>query len=454
MASKRGLFGTNGIRGIINADLNIDFISSVTKAIATFIGQGNIVVLGQDNRLSGNMVKMNVISVLLSGGINVFDAGVLPTPSLQYLSKRTGYFGIMITASHNPPEYNGIKCIDNDGTELDESKENMIEEIFFEKKFLNSSWKTLGNYYKIENANDEYVKKILSIVDKDSIRNSNLKVILDCSNGPSYLTSPEILRNLNIKFTTINCNPDRYFSGHNPEPREENLGDLMKFTKNNFDLGIAHDGDADRVVFIDNNGNFIPGDKILALLSKYILKKRRGIIVLPVSASQAIEEIVSKEGGKVVYTKVGAPIIARKMIELDAIFGGEDNGGLIFPEIQYCRDGAMGMAKILEIMANNKKSITDLLNELPEYYVKKGSVKVKKENMKKIMDILKSISKGDKIIEIDGIKIYEGDSWVLVRPSGTEPIIRVYSESRDKDSAEKIFKKYIDLVNSISKEIS
>ena len=452
MASRKGLFGTNGIRGLVNLDLNNEFITKVTKAIATFIGPEKSLIIGQDTRISGDMVKMNVISVLLSSGINVYDAGIVPTPALQFASKNLGYFGIMITASHNPPEYNGIKCIDYDGTELDELKENIIEDIYFENKIKNLDWKSIGSYNRIENINRNYIEGVLNLIDRNSIKNSNLKVLVDCSNGPSYLTSPFLLKKLNVRYTTINCNPDGYFSGHNPEPKEENLQELMKFTKGNYDLGVAHDGDADRVVFVDENGNFIPGDKILALITKHILKNNKGYIVLPVSASQAVEEVAIKEEGKVVYTRVGAPIIARKMIELNAVFGGEDNGGLIFPEMQYCRDGAMGMAKILEIISKHKKSISDLISELPEYYVKKGSVSVNREDMISIMDTIKSSVKGDRVLDIDGIKVYDGDSWVLIRPSGTEPIIRIYSESKDRKSSENLFRKYKEVVESISKE--
>ena len=453
MASKRGLFGTNGIRGIVNEDFNNEFITRVSKSIASYLNNQKNVIIGRDTRISGEMVKMNVISILLSSGINVYDASILPTPSLQLACKTYGYFGIMITASHNPPEYNGIKCIDNDGTELDESKENEIEHLFYQNRFKSLGWQNIGKYIRLDSINDNYINRVSSLVDSSSIMNSGLKILLDCSNGPSYLTSPEILKRLNVKFSTLNCNPDGSFISHNPEPKEENLKDLMKFTNGNFDLGIAHDGDADRVVFVDENGNFIPGDKILALITKHIVMYKKGIIVLPVSASQSIEHIANEYGSKVVYTRVGAPIIARKMIELNAIFGGEDNGGLIFPEMQFCRDGAMGMAKIIEIISKSGKKISDLLKELPEYYVKKGSVTVDKDKMKRIMEILKSQAKGDKIIDIDGIKIYEGNSWVLVRPSGTEPIIRIYSESNEKNDAERIFNKYKNIVESISKEI-
>jgi len=453
MASKRGLFGTNGIRGIVNVELTNEFITKVARSIAMYVGEGSKVIIGQDTRVSGEMIKMNVISVLLSSGINVYDAGILPTPSLQLASRRFAFFGIMVTASHNPPEYNGLKCIGRDGTELDESEEDKIEDIFFKNEYRSADWRKTGRYQRIEGLNNDYVDRVLSLVDSSTIKDSGLRVLLDCSNGPSFLTSIEILRRFNVKFSTINCNPDGFFSSHNPEPKEENLQDLMKFTSGNYDLGIAHDGDADRVAFVDELGNFIPGDKILALITKDIVQKKSGIIVLPVSASHAIEEIANKHGSKVVYTKVGAPIIARKMIEVNAIFGGEDNGGLIFPEMQYCRDGGMGMAKIIEILSKSGKKLSELLNELPEYYVRKGTVNVEKEKMKKVMEILKAQARGDRIVDIDGIKVYEGNSWVLVRPSGTEPIIRIYSESDSEGDAEKIFNKYKRIVESISKEI-
>ncbi|MEM0116476.1 MAG: phosphoglucosamine mutase [Thermoplasmata archaeon] len=450
MASIHGLFGTNGIRGKVNSELSPNFISNVSMAIGTWANKNSKIILGTDTRIHGLFIKNIVSGTLLSMGHNIIDAGILPTPALQLGTQKYADLGIMVTASHNPPEYNGIKIISSDGTEIDESSENAIEEIFLSKKFKEHPWFLIGDYEKIDIKGD-YIFRILSLIKRENIR--KMHVLLDCSNGSSFETSPEILKRLGISFETINCQPDGTFPSHLPEPKEENLGMLIRLVKDNYDIGIAHDGDADRVMFVDENGVFLSGDKALAIFTLEKVKKKKGIIVVPVSASMAIEEIAEKFGSRVLYTKVGAPIVARKMMEIGAIFGGEDNGGFIFPEMQYCRDGAMAMAKMLEILSLDKISLSEKLKEIPEYYNVKGNVNVEKEKIPKIMKNLENISEGKNIIKIDGIKIIEGKSWVLIRPSGTEPLIRIYSEANDKNTAQKVFMEYKNLIESLIKEI-
>ncbi|MVT35451.1 MAG: phosphoglucosamine mutase [Euryarchaeota archaeon] len=453
MASKRGLFGTNGIRGVVNRDLNPGFIVEASLSIGTWARENSKIILGMDTRISGKYIKKLVGGVLISMGHDVLDAGILPTPALQLSVSRYGNLGIMITASHNPPEYNGIKVIYGDGTEIGEEDENKIEEIFIKKEFKKNPWNIQGEFEEIKNLNIEYVKKILSMVKKNEISGKRIEIALDCSNGASFETSPYLLRALGINFTTLNCQPDGTFPSHLPEPKEENLQEVMKIVKGNYDLGAVHDGDADRVAFIDGNGRFVTGDKILAIFTLEKIKKKRGIIVVPVSVSMAIEEIAKKYGSKVVYTKVGAPIVARKMMETGAIFGGEDNGGYIFPEMQYCRDGGMALAKMIEILALEGTTLEEKLKEIPEYYNFKGTIKIEKEKIDKVMRKLEEIVKGKNVVSIDGIKVIEGDSWVLVRPSGTEPLIRIYSEAKDKESAQRIYMDYRSLIESIIKEI-
>lgn len=453
MASKGGLFGTNGIRGVVNRDLTPQFITDVSLSIGTWAKENSRILVGMDTRVSGPFIKGILHGVLISMGHRVMDAGILPTPALQLLTHMYADMGIMITASHNPPEYNGIKVISGDGTEIDESSENEIEQIFMNKNFKRSSWKSIGNVINTEGLNDVYVGRILSLVRSDEIRNKRIHILLDCSNGASYGTSPRILRELGLAFDTVNCQPDGTFPSHPPEPKEENLSGLSRLVRGNYDLGVAHDGDADRVVFLDGQGRFIPGDKVLAIFTLEKVKRKIGTIVVPVSVSSAIEEIAKKYGSKVVYTRVGAPIVARKMIETGAIFGGEDNGGYIFPEMQYCRDGAMALAKMLEILSIENTTIEEKIKELPEYHNMKGTIRVEKNKIGNVMEKILDYARGKRIVDIDGIKIIEGESWVLIRPSGTEPLLRIYSEARDRSTAEKIFNEYRELIESILREI-
>jgi len=453
MASKRGLFGTNGIRGKVNDDLNINFVIRSALSIGSFFGKNEKVVVGSDTRKSSEMVKFAIFSSLISQGHDVFDAGIVPTPALQLYSKMHGKFGIMVTASHNPPEYNGIKVIGKDGTEIDERDENEIEEIFYSENFRKENFASLGNYMMVNDVNMNYIESVVEKVNREIIKESKISIALDCSNGSSIFTSSEILKILGVKFTTLNCNRDGLFISHNPEPKEENLKDLSYLTKNKFSFGAAHDGDADRVAFVDENGSFVYGDKILALFAKEIVSKKKGYIVLPVSATMAVEEIAKMYGSKVIYTRVGAPIVARKMIEMGALFGGEDNGGYIFSDHQYCRDGAMALARLIEIVAKYKRSLSEIIKDLPEYYQKKSSVNVKKEKIPYIMENLKGELKGKNFIDMDGIKVIEGESWILIRPSGTEPLIRIYAESKDRENLESIFNEYMKKINSLLDEL-
>jgi len=312
----------------------------------------------------------------------------------------------------------------------------------------------VGKYRYQEGANEEYIESILSHINVDKIRKRRFTVALDCANGASCFTTPYLLERLGCKVISINCQPDGAFPGHESEPKPENLKDLIFLVKaSGTDLGIAHDGDADRAIFIDEKGRYIQGDKTLTLVAREIAKRQSGKFVTPVSTSMAFEEVVKKYGGEVIYTKVGAPIVARRMIETGAIFGGEENGGLIFPEHQYCRDGAMALAKILEIMAGETKSLGEMIDELPKYYQKKISVECENGKKKKVLERLVERLKSKKIDTMDGVKIIEEDWWILIRPSGTEPIYRIYGEAKSEEMLEGIIEKYRKILEEIVEEV-
>ncbi len=450
MASKGGLFGTNGIRGEINRKLTPEFIMNASLAIGSFIGENRTVIVGRDTRTSGNMVMDILKGSLISTGNHVYDAGIVPTPALQLTVKDHADFGVMVTASHNPAIYNGIKCIDSDGTELNDEGENEIERIFNAREFKLKEWNNLGRHDIITGVNHNYVYNVMNKINKEKI-DKNLKILIDCANGAGSLTTPVFLDALGMKYTTLNCNADGNFPSHDPEPKEENLKELMRITKDAYDFGAAHDGDADRIVFVDNDGNFISGDRILGLFVKYITEKRKGIIVVPVTVSRMVEEITQKNDSKLLYTRVGAPIVARTMMKTGAIFGGEDNGGFIFPEMQHARDGLMGLAKMIEIISERKMKFSELLNELPEYYQKKGSLEIPPGKFNEIMKIIEN-NAGGNVVKIDGIKVFEGDSWVLIRPSGTEPLVRIYAESKNRNDLENIFGRYMNIIKNIIRE--
>ncbi len=441
MDSDKRLFGTNGIRGIPNQDLSTEFAMDIGKAIGTYFDGG--IVIGRDTRSTGEMIKSSVIAGILSTGNSVTDLGILPTPAIQYYAKTHGIYGVIITASHNPPMYNGIKAISNDGTELDRKDEIKIEEIYWQRNFKKVEWNRIGNYSYVNDAIDLYINSVIKKVDADAIEKRRFRVLADPGNGAAYFSTPYLLSKLGCSVVTLNANPDGKFTSRNAEPKPENLGsliDLMKTGK--FDLGIAHDGDADRAVFIDEAGNFIDGDKSLSLIVRNVAKKGDKVVT-PISSSDAILEICREKGAELIRTRVGAPVVARAMIENSAIIGGEENGGVIYGKHQYCRDGAMTISLMLESMARSGRKISELISELPQYYMEKLQIerKIDWEIIKK--NLVKSV----KADETDGVKIEEKNGWVLIRPSGTENIIRIYGESKDRKAAEEIAHRYYGIID-------
>ncbi len=438
------LFGTNGVRGIANDDMGPELAMRLGKAIGSWLEKGSKVALAKDPRTSGDMLSGAVIAGVLSTGVDVVDVGMVPTPAMQYYVKHRGMdAGIMITASHNPPQFNGIKVVAGDGTELPRSEEEKIERRYFDEGFRRVEWNEVGRLSSGESA-ELYVGGIISAVDADAIRKRDFTVVLDCANGASTSTSPFLLKKLGCRVISLNAQPDGLFPGHESEPSPENLRTLVEAVKaTGADIGIAHDGDADRVVFVDEKGNYLYGDRSLAIMAKYMVESGEAkTVVTPVSSSTAVEDVVKEAGGDVVYTRVGAPIVARKMIELGAMFGGEENGGLIFGRHQFCRDGAMGAAMMLHVMAKSGRSLYELESEIPRYALYKTKVACPNELKEKVLERLSEMyEKKGKVDRTDGLKIYTKDGWVLIRPSGTEPIYRIFAEAKDMEIAESLAEK-------------
>jgi len=454
------LFGTNGIRGIVNQDMNTDLALGIGMAWGTLLKKlikRPKVAIGTDARLSNHMLKNAISAGLMATGCDVVDVGLVPTPTLQYTVRSKGFdSGVIITASHNPPQFNGIKGVASDGTEFSKDIEGQIEEIYFEKDYNLVDWENVGNYSHWDGAIDLYINGILKTVDVDLIKSKKFNVVLDCGNGAGGPVAPILLEKLGCKSTLLFCTPDGRFPGHNSEPIPENLTEIIsKVPELKADLGVVQDGDADRAIFIDENGTFIGGDKTLALAAKYATKQNGGIAVTPVTSSSCFDEVVQKNNGKVIHTAVGSPIVARVMIENNAVIGGEANGGLIFPDFQYCRDSAMSIAKVLEIMAKENKSLAQLINEIPKYVLYTTKMSCPNEKKELVMKTLAEKTKKDSSVlevdETDGVKLYLDDGWVLMRPSGTEPIFRVYAESKDENKAEEIASTYKSIAEDIIK---
>jgi phosphomannomutase/phosphoglucomutase len=449
------LFGTNGVRGVANSDMNVELAMNLGRAIGTFFERGELAI-ATDTRTSCDMLKNAVVAGVLSTGVSISDLGILPSPALQYAVKNAGYGGgVIITASHNPPEFNGIKVIDSLGLELARRDEESIEKHYFTESFRVAHWESLGGTRADHQWADEYVQGIVSKLDAKATRKEGFEVVLDCANGAGYGTSPDLLSKLGCSVTTLNEEPDGRFPGHPSEPTPENLKELAKSVKDNkADIGIAHDGDADRTIFFDEKGTFVMGDKSLALVAGHILKEKKGLVVTPVASSSCVEDVVKKAGGRIFYSMVGAPIVARIMLEKKAVFGGEENGGMIFPEHQYCRDAAMTAGKMLEIMAKSGKKLSQLVSEVPVYHLHKTKVSCPDAKKAKVLSLMAKAVSSKKVDKTDGLKIYGESEWVLIRPSGTESIIRVYAEAKDKKRAKALAEENSSILKDIIKRTS
>lgn len=452
------LFGTNGVRGVVGERMTPELALRIGQSVGTTLEPGDAVLVGRDTRTSGPALEAALVSGLLSTGVAVDRAGVVPTPALQLAVKRGSYRrGVVVSASHNPPEFNGIKVVDHDGSELDRDKEHLVEEVYFQEAFRTASWDVLRTPGELPGVNEAYVEGVMEHVDVDAIREAGLRVIVDGSNGAGSLTTPVLLRRLGCDVVTLNCQPDGTFPGHESEPTPENVRDLVtSVTALGCDLGVVVDGDADRAVFVTEEGTYLPGEMTLNLVAGHVVRERGGgTVVTPVSSSSALEEHVEALGGEVEYTAVGSPVVAARMQEMeDAVFGGEENGGLMFPEHLHVRDGGMSVAKVLEILALEGRPLSELVAELP----RKALVKLKtacREDVKD--DVIAAYAARDREEEtmtLDGVKVLKDAGWVLVRPSGTEPIVRVYAEADDEEVARGMAEEELAVVQGIVDELS
>jgi phosphomannomutase/phosphoglucomutase len=442
------LFGTNGVRGVFAEDFTLEVVHDLMLSISTYFKEGTILV-GYDGRNSSKVISKLVCSTLNSAGINCDLAGLVPTPCLEFATKTLGYNGgIMITASHNPPEYNGIKPVASDGVEISREDENMIEEIFFQKNWNHNS-STFGSTKNDDRAIQTYLDGIKSQIDVSKIKSKNYKVVLDLGNGAQATTAIKLCEQLGCEVITINEEIDGLFPGRGPEPTPYNLEELSSaVVNNNADLGIAFDGDGDRSIFCDDTGMLLSGDRSALLLSDYLLKKNpNSKVITCINSGNSIDELVTQTNSTVTRTKVGSVEVSRKMLTENALIGFEENGGFMFGKHNQVRDGGMTLALLLELLASSNKSISEELGNLPRSFTTKDKISCKKEDIDVI--ISKLSNEFPNADTTDGIKIvFDKKNWIMVRPSGTEPIIRIYGESDSEKNLETLMTEYIQKIKS------
>ncbi len=425
------LFGTNGIRGILNETITPELGYKFGMAVGTYYSDHEI-ALAYDNRTTSHLLKNVVESGLLNSGKSVIDLGMIPTPTAQVYCKLNEVPGAVVTASHNPPRFNGFKVISNDGTNPGFTDVSKIEELVTGEGYKRVSWDAVGDVRK-DDAIRPYLKEILRNVAVTNIEKKHFRVLVDCANGTTVVTTPRLLRALGSNYVSVNANSDGFFPGRGSEPTEENIKDLVSFARNSdFDLTVAHDGDGDRAVFLDEKGNMIDGDKFVALVADHLLEKRKGDLVFPVASSFLIDRVAEKHGVKVIRTPVGAPVISETLIRTNGLMGGEENGKVILPSYLNGGDGGISLALALDIISARERKISDLIRELPDYKLRRIKLP-NRSDFEEIKSKLKQRYSNMAPDEIDGLRLLERDNFILARKSGTEPAVRIYLSSMNAD---------------------
>ncbi|MCF1753047.1 phosphoglucosamine mutase [Mariniradius sediminis] len=406
------------------------------------------VVIGRDARISGEMVSKLVTATLQGLGIHVIDLGLSTTPTVELavpLEKAGG--GIILTASHNPAQWNALKLLNSQGEFISDAQGKSILEAAEKEDFSFADVKSLGKYTLIEDYIDRHVQHVLGLklVDREAIAARKFKVVIDCVNSTGGIALPKLLRALGVEdIEEMYCTPDGHFP-HNPEPLPENLRDISsKLKKGKFDLGIVVDPDVDRLCFMNEDGSPFGEEYTLVAVADYVLSQTPGNTVSNLSSTRALRDVTEKRGGKYEAAAVGEVNVVNKMKETNAVIGGEGNGGVIYPESHYGRDALVGIGLFLTHLAKFGKSISRLRASYPNYYISKNKIELTPEiNVDKILEEVKKKYKKQPINDIDGVKIEFDKEWVHLRKSNTEPIIRIYSESATQVTAEHLANKII-----------
>lgn len=427
----------SGIRGVIGDSLTPEIITKYVSAFSSKIGAKKVIV-GGDPRVSEKFIRPLVKSILMAAGCDIIDIGITPTPTVQLaVEQLKAAAGIAITASHNPIQWNGLKFIGPDGLFLPEKEVSEIYRIadIPEKHYAN--WKELGRESQYKNAINDHLKQIygLEYIDVDLIRSRKFKVALDCVNGAGGLIIPKILEYFGCEIIGLNLEPSGVFA-HTPEPVPQNLTELCKTVKeHSADIGFAVDPDVDRCAIIGNDGNPIGEEYTLAIAIKFILSRKLGPVVINLSTSRAVDEIVQYYNCILHKTKVGEINVAVKMKQVNAIIGGEGNGGVILPDIHLGRDAPIAVALTLQHLAEHGGKITELKQSLPQFYILKDKTPIGDLNPEKVLSHFTKKFKDADLDETDGLRIDRLDSWIHLRKSNTEPIMRIIVEARTPEKA-------------------
>jgi phosphoglucosamine mutase len=444
------LFGSSGIRGLVNIEITPQLAQKVGAAIASMF-EGGAVLVGRDTRLSGKMIEYALSSGLVSCGFVVGTLGIVPTPVVAWLTKEMqAEAGVAISASHNPPQYNGLKIFDSTGMAFTMKQQERLEALIHKGEYSSSDWNHVGRVEAMD-LKRLYIEAVSELVEVPLAKH----LVCDLFNGATTSIAKELFEELGSETILINAQPDGHFPAGDPEPNKESLkrlGNLVRET--GAEIGFGFDGDGDRMIPVDENGELPSPDSVLAAYAGYFVRANSGgTVVTHVGASMSVEEAVEAAGGSLVRTKVGDVHVTEAMLEMGAIFGGEPVGAWIHPDVHLCPDGILSAVRLMQALDSEGKTLSQFVSGIPEYPTLRAKVACpnseKEAAMGSISGIGKEFGEVKDVSTVDGVRFQLGDSWVLIRPSGTEPIIRITVEAHDEEQAEGLLETSKKVVNSV-----
>ncbi|MEA3500178.1 MAG: phosphoglucosamine mutase [Candidatus Marinimicrobia bacterium] len=444
----------SGIRGVVGTGLTPKKVMNYASGFGEWAEKGKIII-GRDSRPSGKVIADLFSNTLSWMGFDVIDIGIVPTPTVQFITEKfQAAGGVVITASHNPFPWNGIKFIAPTGLFLDADQVAKVLNFTKNKEFSFKKSGGFGNISEYSEAIDDHIKNILGIpyLDIEKIRSKNFKVVIDAVNGGGSIALPKLLNAFGCEIIKVNCVPDGHFP-HLPEPLPENLTDLLeKVKENKADIGMAVDPDADRLAIVDENGKYLSEEYTLVMSLKTVLEKNtksNPVIVTNLSTTLAVDKIADQYNAKVIRTAIGEINVSKKMKEINSLIGGEGNGGIILPDSHLGRDSLVGAALILQFLVDGDEKLSEKYKKLPQFKMSKMKAEVGNKSKDKIIENLINKYKNENINTVDGIKIIFENSWVHIRKSNTEPILRVYSEATKLEEAVELGKRFVKKIDEL-----
>ncbi|MDE0428006.1 MAG: phosphoglucosamine mutase [Candidatus Poribacteria bacterium] len=462
--AEKPIISVSGVRGEVGVSLDVRVITRFAMAFGTFVS-GRTVVVGRDSRTSSPTVRHAVLAGLFATGCHVIDVGVCPTPTILLIANALRAQGsITVTASHNPVAWNGIEFAAASGNLLTQAERAELMRIYETEDFALAPWNEQGTLETYGEAIAYHLERVLHAqwLAPDSIRKAGLKVVLDCGNGAGSVISPSLLRKLGCRVVELNCVADGHFR-RPAEPTPEALDELCEVVRiSKADIGFAHDGDADRLVLVTDKGIPLNGEWTLAFVVDFILGKTKSDVVATVSTSRMLDDIAEKHGVRLHRTKVGVGWVVGKMHEVNAAIGGEGTGGVIYPDIHYTTDGIASIAAITQYLAESGGTVTQLVENMPQYQMCRKKLEIPSQEVAarlieravKVYKAEVSTKKSPLLDLTDGVKRVWEDRWVNIRPSGTEPVIRVFSEAPTLAAAEQLCDETLETLKVLMKQIS